>query len=76
MTRVDVSNVAIVTRSDGSPCFMAETMTYKVDGGAVWISLRDGNGEIFAVGKVPADRALNFVAQAAVDLGGELKVVS
>ena len=76
MTRVDVSHVAVQSRSDGAPVFVADSMTYKVEGGTLWFSMKDEKGEVFAVGKVPHDRALDFVARAAVDLGGELRGIS
>lgn len=61
MTRVDVTNVALVSRSDGASVFMADDVKAKVDGGALWLSFTGADGEVFAVAKLPADRASAFV---------------
>lgn len=59
MTRVDVSNVAIIATSEGVPAFEAETVSVSVtkDKRDLMFSLRDPEGRVFAVACVPHERA-------------------
>lgn len=58
MTRVDVQKVALVARSDGAPVFMADDVSAVVDDRkTMWLSFKDPDGNVFAIARLPRERA-------------------
>jgi len=74
MTRVDVSKVDVVTRGNGTPVFMADTITFLVDDkNNLWFSMKGPDGEPFAIAKVPEDRAAAALSQIMLDMGATVR---
>lgn len=74
MTRVDVSDVAVGVRQDGTPVFRASGLRFIVDDkNALWFLLEDAKGNVFAIAGVDEDRAAGALTQIMIDMGGEIR---